>query len=627
MSVVYANLPGNYVNKQDGNTIPEATSTAPRVVVFGTAAKGSPNPYRVATTAQAKAEYGTIGSLIRGMFEVKRGGAQEIILYRLGGTPCTVAHIGDSAGTIGYTITTYEHDDLAGGLYSFYYDDTTNRLVVRRNSDTVVVYDNDETNPIDLFEIIVSGYRPAAGGPSVGSPSSFVDLEDATGTGIVVTAGTDGTSLSRMELYEELYKAYEHMKEYEADVYVPMDVYLDDYNTVNQGHYIGAVTPVAASSNTYPTAGKFAPGTDVDALGMVYTEEYEGQQLFWWRFATSGVTADIYPTGATVGSATATTKSDGTTLVAADFHEVNFAYQLGRALYETSVNIIDCSGCIGVLPPGSDSIIDRARWLGEAPTWTINSSTGDYYIASSGDNGKGLLGNKFMVGRSDHRSGIFGGGFIATDGKFMDSGEELVDDNNIPVDLGKYLDVVADWPVLRNSFSQAGYVASLAPYYGGFYSNMPVTMSPTNKAVTGVTLLYRQKLANLDKLAGAGYVVLRNKPNKLVIASAVAATMPNSDWKRRSTSRIVKAIIDAIRSVTERYIGNPLSPGKRSALQTEIEEVLLNSKKLGALKRYYPFEIIQTPDMIVAGEINVALVLVPAWELIRVNTTVSVAKS
>jgi hypothetical protein len=430
--MTFANLPGVKITKNDGNLAPEASSSAPRVLIVGTAAKGrSDQVVVVPTTSVAKAEFGNEGTLVRGMWEAFKSGAKEVALYRIGSTSAVLAHIGDSAGTAGYTITTTEQDDEAGANYSMYYDDTTNRIVVRRNSDYRIVYDNSSTTPIDLFEVNVSGWRAAAGGPDIGSASGFVTLEEVDPSvyaGIAYTAGTDGLSLSRMEMYEQLYVAYKNLLSEEFDVIVPMDVYLDDLNTMAQGWYWGAFAPLAPSANTYPTAGSFklGAGGDVDSLGRVFIEEYLGEYYFFWTFAWNGSTADIYPDG--IGSASSTKKIDNTPLTADDFHEVNFAYQLGRFLYDYSTDIVDATGVIGVLPPKSNSLADKARWLGTSPTWTLDYETGQYYIASSGDNGNGLLGNKFMVGMAAHRSGAFGGGFILTDTEFMD-GTEVIDDN------------------------------------------------------------------------------------------------------------------------------------------------------------------------------------------------------
>jgi len=628
--VQYNNLAGVPAYKIDGNLVPEATTTAPRALVIGTAGKGrGSQAYLVTTTTLSKSEFGTSGTLLRGMWEVKSTGAKEIVLYRIGATAAILTGVGDSAGSAGYTIQTVSEDASAGAGYALYYLDTSDRLVIRRTTDSLIVYDNDLSAPIDRGEVTVSGFRASGGGPDIGSASSFVVMEDvdpSTYAGTSYTAGTDGLDLSRMEMYEKLYNAYEHLKEIDFDLIVPMDVYLDDYNVVAQGHYQGAVTPESASSNVYPTAGSYRPGTDVDALGKVYVEEYEGQYYFWWIFSTGAfAAADIWPTS--VGSASDTLKIDGTALDIDDFHEVNFGYQLGRALYEYSTNVVDATGVIGVLPPVSNSLADKARWAGQAPTWTLDTTANTYYIASAGDNGTGLLGNKFMAGRNDYRSGAFGGGFIATDGKFMDSGAEIVDDNDIAVDLGKYFSIITDYPLLRNNFSSTSYNATFAASYGGFYLNRPPASSPTNKRVPNTTLIYRFGLTALDNLAGTGYVVLRQKTQGLKIADAPTAALPTSDWTRLSTVRIVKAVIDGVRAAVDPFLGEGMTDASRASMKNKVENVLMAAKTAGYLQDFKSFEIIQTPQMEVQGKANINLTLTPAFELRQVTVTISLSKS
>lgn len=625
--MVHSNLPGVTFKKNDGNLLPTAAARAPRVLIIGTASQGQGDRvFVVPTTAEARSEFGDSGTLVRGMWEAQKTGAREIALYRIGSTPAVLTGVGDSTGTDGWRIETVTQDDSAGGDYSMYYDDSADRLVIRRNSDNLVVWDNSDGT--DLFEVVVSGNRAAGGGVDIGNPSTWINLEDvdpSTYAGTSFTAGTDGLSLSRMEMYQELYVAYKNIMSEEFDVVVPMDVYLDDYNVVAQGHFKGAVTPIIPVGQQYPTAGAFSPTVDVDALGKVYIEEYQGEFYFWWDTDGDGI-AEVYPTPA-VGSSSATTTIDGTTLTTADFHEVNFAYQLGRFLYDYSEEIVDATGVVGVLPPESNSLRDKARWLGEDPTWTLNSGTGEYYIASSGDNGSGLLGNKFMVGRNDHRSGLFGGGFILTDTEFMDGTEE-VDDNDVPVDLGKYISVVADTAFLRNNWYPAGYRAAWSASYAGFYVGLPPASAPTNKTAPGASIIYKMTLGAYDSLTGAGYVTLRTRAGGgTIITDAPTATMPNSDWVRLSTVRIVKAVIDGVRAVLFPFIGEGTGPEVRASMEAKVEAVLLQAKKDGYLRDYRDFSIIQTPQQEVQGIVQVSLSLIPAFEIRQINVTVSLSKS
>lgn len=632
----YENLPGVKVLKNDGGLQPESTAPAPRVLVIGTAGKGrGSSPFLVRTTQLARGEFGTEGTLARGMFEAKKAGAAEIALFRMGATSASVTGIGGEAtGGTGYTISTIMQDDAAGETYSVYYDDTTDRLIVWSVTTELIVYDNDPTAFIDRGEVIVSGYRDQSEAApywdNIGTPSAGVTIEDIalltpTNSDYIVIDGTDGTSLSRMEIYEALYKAYKLLADYRFDVCVPMDVYLDDYNTVDQG--IGAVPPVSDNgANSYPDSGDYKPGLSIDSLGMVFVEEYEGEYYFFWRFATSGATADIYPAG--IGSANATTKIDGTALEATDFHEVNFAYQLARFLFEFSTNTVDATGSIGVRPPASASLADLAGWIGKEPTYTVDASTGEYYIASALDNGNGLLGNKFMAGQFTYRAGAYGGGFIATSEEFMDAGDIAYDDNEYPIDLGKYISIVTDWPIIRSDLipGGAGYVASYAPSYAGFYSTLPPNSAPTNKVVPNARLYYKLGVRRLNSLTGRGYVSLRDKPTGVAVTDAPTASLPGSDYKRLSTCRIVKDVIDNVRTVLDPFIGEGTTDAGKAAMHTAVEGVLVKAKKAKYLNAYREFDIYQTPDMRVQGKAEISLTLVPAFELREITVTISLAK-
>lgn len=621
------NLPRAVVYKNDSNTLDKSTESAPSVLIIGTSGKGVGDEVVLpGSLSLGKSEFGSEGSLIRGMWEANKAGATQIKLYRIGATAAVLSGVGDTTGAAGMTITTIEKDADAGANYALWYDDTTNRIVIIRTSDELVIYDNDPGNEIDKFEVSVSGSKASTGGGDIGSPSGYVNLEDVTTTGTTFVAGTDGLSLSKMELYEKLYTTYKNLLDEQFDIVVPMEVFSDDYNIIDQGHYLGSVLPIIPGAQTYPTAGAYELGTDVDSLGTVFVEEYYGEFYFWWRTTTGTFTAaEIYPS---VGSATATTKIDGTALTADDFHEVNFAYQLGRFLYDYTTDIVDATGVIGCLPPASTALSDKARWIGKAPTWTQNTQTELYYIASSSDNGYGLLGNKFQVGKSDYRSGIFGGGMILTDSEFID-GAEMLDSNDIPIDLGKYVSIVADSLWLRNNWYNAGYISSFAASYAGFYLNRPPASSPTNKALpSGMDQIYKHRLGYIDALSGAGYVATRKKvTGELAIADAPMATMPNSDWRRLSTVRIAKAVIDGLRIAADPFLGEGMSDGAKASLQKDLDQVLLNSKKIGYVKDYGPIEILQTPSMEVLGQATVNLRMKPAFELRFIEFTVNIVKT
>jgi hypothetical protein len=134
-------------------------------------------------------------------------------------------------------------------------------------------------------------------------------------------------------------------------------------------------------------------------------------------------------------------------------------------------------------------------------------------------------------------------------------------------------------------------------------------------------------LGALDSLTGSGFVTLRQKSAGVVVTDAPTATMPNSDWVRLSTVRIVKAIVDGVRAAVEPFIGNGTSASVRVSMQNAVETVLLAGKKGGFLQDYKPFQVIQTPQMEVQGKVSIALSLVPAFEIRQIDFTMNVSKS
>ena len=135
-------------------------------------------------------------------------------------------------------------------------------------------------------------------------------------------------------------------------------------------------------------------------------------------------------------------------------------------------------------------------------------------------------------------------------------------------------------------------------------------------------------LGAYDSLTGAGYVSLRTKPGGgTVVTDAPTATMPNSDWRRLSTVRIVKAIVDGVRAVLDPFIGEGTGASVRASMESAVEEVLLQGKKDGYLQDYKDFSVIQTPQQEVQGVVEVNLTLIPAFEIRQINVTVSLSKS
>jgi hypothetical protein len=265
-----------------------------------------------------------------------------------------------------------------------------------------------------------------------------------------------------------------------------------------------------------------------------------------------------------------------------------------------------------------------AIWVGQSPVTELNSS-GTEIIT---ENGKGLLGNKFMAGRilegtvDAYRNGALHGGFIATDSGYLD-GAELSDANDSLVDIGKYLDVVTAYPLLSNPARTRQYSSTGAASYAGLQTRIKAGSAATNKVVPNVQLPFRLAQSKVDKLAKR-YVHFHEKPKGVVVSDAPTAARPSSDYTRRSTMNIVKACIDTVRAVGEPFLGEGMSASQLAALETALAGALGDLAKEGIINRF-DLRVSSTQSQRILGKASVDLVIVPAFELRQIFTTVALA--
>lgn len=634
----FTNLPGIDRTLQDGNLTIPSTNDSPIVCVIGTAAQGDAETlFTVVRPQDASRVFGKDGTLVRGMYEAANTGATNIRLFRIGATAARIEGLGDG-GDGGLTVETVEKDADAGSNYKIWFTASSGRLRVYRTSDDVLVFDSGDgtvDSEVDLGEVVVSG--TADGGIDVGSSAATaVDLDavDAVDTNVVVVDGTDGINLTRMQMYEHLDRAYELLADAELAVVVPQNVFLDDKNVcdMEQATASGLLASITGHED-------ITIGGSTDILGRLYTEEYNGEKYYFWDLDFDG-RAEIVPDVRGLSPSQLTTLSggqhsiaavvagDSADLVDADFHEVNFAYQLADFCYRSSHLNTDMHGCIGVLPPASFSARDVALWVGAAPVTSINSS-GETVIDS---NGRGLLGNKWVAGRiasgtiAAHNidgEAAANGGFIATDDGWI-NGIQLKDDNDKLIDIGKYLDLVAGYLRLVNPSRSTAYVGSGAASYAGLLATLPAASAPTNKVVNGVSLPFRINSTKLDLLAGKRFVAFTGKPKGTVVADGPTGSRPDSDYNRRSTMRIVKAAMDTVRLVGEPFLGEGMSGSQLAALETAVSRALGELVEARVLVR---FDARVTASALerVQGKCKIQLVLVPAFELRQISVTVALA--
>ena len=635
------NLPGIFPSLIDGLLQVAESNQNPVALILGTSPSGpSESMFVVQSPSEAASLFGPQdGTLVRNMYEAIAGGAQNVRLYRMGAKGAKLTKVGALAVTNptgGVTIEPLQKGADAGSAYKLTFVPGTLRLQIWRVSDDILVYDNNPSYPsaaIDVGELSVTGTL-VAGSVAIGTagPAGALLLKNAGSLGVlptdqtVFTAGNDGILLSRMEMFEALFKAYKLLENEKLDLVVPANVYMDDTNVKDMTTAEVAAlntSPPWAVSSVYPTPGSF-----FDALGQVFAQEYQGEWYFWWDMDRDGH-AEIYPS---VGLANADLDAYGASL-AGNWHEANFAYQLADFCYRKTEDDMAVHGFVGVNPPSSFSLKDVANWVGRAPATALDSS-GRSVITASG-NGSGLLGSKWMAGRIsvpgtglpghtiDGVDGLAGGGFVATDTSWPD-GSQLKDRNNHRVDIGKYISVVAGQAIMSNTTSTASYAATASATYSGFVASLPSNSAPTNKVLPGVRLPFRVSVAKLDALAGAGYVMLQQKPKGVVVSDAPTGARTDSDYRRLTTFRIVKSTIDAVRGAAEPFLGEAITGARIAALETAIEQVLVKLQKGEYLQRWEK-SVRSTPQQQIQGKATVELILVPAFELRQISVVISLA--
>lgn len=637
MTVSYPNLPGTVLDLKDGSLSIFPEDTTPRVLILGTAQQGSSALVRVDRPENAEVEFGTNGTLIRGMYEARQGQASNIYLMRIAAKPAKITGIGDATGAAGVSIQTVERDAQAGDHVKIFWDDSE-ALLQCWDEDDILIYDSSAG--LNTGKIIVSGEAVGGAGSDIGTADVPVLMSAVTETGTEYTAGIDGISPTRMELYEALDEAYTSLEAFDADMVVPMDVYLDDLN-IADGTVKADITDEAVGTGDDSTKKFDLDHSDViETTLVVKVATVETPVTLLKGTGTGGVDQIEFATAPAAAAAITATYSymtkdallyfrkyeEGyetkyewhtakTRTVGEDtytYHEVNFAHQLAMFCHDLSVNDNMAVGSIGVKPPSSGLYTDLASWVGKLPTKDLS---GDITV-----NGSGLLGNKFMSGTTGHPNP----GFWASDSGYLDDVSTY--DVKLTPDVGRYLSIVATHANFFNPLDTTGYGynATAAAMYGGYAINLPSNQAPTNKVLNGIRLPYPISKTKSDLLVGAGYVVFGDRERGVTILDGPTAATDASDFTRFSTFKIVTEFVNRARSVLTPYIGQGSSGITRAAMQTAVNELGGKMMDEGKIQRYNAL-VSATAQQQVLGEATLEVVLVPAFELRKIRLVIALA--
>jgi hypothetical protein len=663
----YANLPSISVELQDGNLRIDKTPKGPVTLIVGTATDGPNETQYLVTDSNAAASiFGSTSPLIQRLSEAKLGGTKNIILYRVGGVS---ASINGLTGTTS-EFSTKEANVISNEKYQVYIgpnpDGVTSGAVMIIFNGPIIVYSNvptasvdsglfniigfdttttvivgTPTAPVELEEVIAStansGSYAAVGdastvaytfytdtsvagtssptitsvkvGATVMDPSTYVlsstgsaptiahiltfnvapaslaaisikFTHPVTVVGATYTAGADNIGCSWQKYYELLDTAYDDL-----ETTIATEAYVD---------------------RAILDAPNRADGSSaLDKLDYLNINTTSGSKVYTW----SANKID-YQLGASVTQTASLADKDGNgqPIIVTKYSEVNFAHQLGTWCYNITLDDRFILASIGTSLPVTTNTAGLATWIGALPQTD--------YLGNITADGSGLLGNKFMTGTTTHSPGFF-----LTDTGLVE-GNVQTDTNGHPVDLGKYISIVAGVVVTPNS-ATIGTIAAMvngASIYASLVSTIAPGNSTTNTIVNGVALPFVIKKTKLDELTFAKYVTFTNTANGVSVVSGSLPTV-NSDYTYISTSIIIASIVTQIRTKLQPYLGRGINQALIAAAKTAVEAILQAAVEDGAIINYI-FSVLPGATVF---SLSIPLKIVPTFELREVTIPISLA--
>jgi predicted enzyme related to lactoylglutathione lyase len=304
--------------------------------------------------------------------------------------------------------------------------------------------------------------------------------------------------------------------------------------------------------------------------------------------------------------------------------KTNFAYQLAFHLADMSTEDNECLGVIKVHPCGSGTLSVVRNYIGTEPTKDV--------LGRINGNGTGLLGEEWAMGGSGTTfaavaPGYFRSNFVSTSAYYglppVASNEISLDRRANPIDIGKYISVVAAEPIFPAGAFASGYSGTGECIYAGLVSRLPVKSAPTGKIVPSVTgLLYDLSKSQLESMTEARYVTFRRNRRGIVVTDGCTASRATSDYNRLSTMRIVMALSKVLRNVGELYIGEGNTPEMLNSLKSAIKAKFEAFVKDGAIINYV-FDVVQSSIDAAAGIVSIPIEIVPALEVRRIKLVVN----
>ena len=500
-------------------------------------------------------------------------------------------------------------------------------------------------------------YTGAYGMPSGQRPGELsLAIEEAVAAGapnieVMVIAVASGTDLIDWTApwaaggprYDALETAYDVLRNRELDVVVPANTFIDDQ--IYSGIADNAVPDQTKNFGKQLADFCFQATTEENScIGVVATRPV----LSWAaRHAPFVDISGEYYTGYSTGAADGTGFQPNTVLK--DEMETLFGAPWINSGFKATESEKKTAWSASEFGTPSTTLVKEwhayhayhanapAGFVTDIHTGKYISTYYDGWLAGAEDTNGNILSDIDVDSATDVSSTYFAN-WQADDS----DGNKAVDGRNLKVDAGAYLSVFstpiravgtqtsAQALTLGASLSNTSRNTGGAHAYAGLITSLAPQSSTTNKKMDGVIQLKLLSAKQANDLTGMRHVTMYSRSTGLTVASGVTGAYNvsryvRSDYVRLTTVRTVHAAVDLIRSVANKYIGEPNNAPQMNALDAEIDQVLLSMKGSGALNAY-TFSISSTPDQRVLGELDINLTLVPAFEITTINLTVSLAK-
>lgn len=613
--------PGNKLEIIDGSLQPITILPTDTVVIVDRAYSGpSDGLFLVRDIKQAAKIFNQDSPLIRGAYRAVAEGAENIALYRFGGREASYK---DIFGTF-TTFSTTAQSKTAGADLSVYIgpsgtNATQDCVVVFRNDR--VVYSNTLVSPIDTNQVILDGFQVEtndvyAGTPSTPVPfntllnelgsfknfSGIITAQEATLTAgydhsttslysinvtldgrkvdnarvtfpagrIRVTGATDGqavvyTYVTKFTPVELATRGITYLGGDDLMTATNKELFQGLYDSLESLSVENAKVISFPDLHGIPTLASGSTATDKLDYLNISVDPITGNNVYEWSVDRVLYVDGMDETATTTDPTLAKKDQNGVPVVSKRFGEFDFVHTLGQWAFKQADEGVFPNLVIGTVGPKNFSARAVLDWVGYAPVY--DDATAEIIVP-----GKGLLGNRYMVGDM-----TYPGGYFATDDGSVD-GTILADSTGFLVDLGKFLSIVAShgFSVLPTS------VASGAANYSGIVASTTPGDSTTNRGVDGFVLATRLKTPHLKALSSAGYVVFGDKLQKGVyVVSGDLATRENSDYDYISTSLVISEVARNISVITDPFIGRGLDAVTRTALNTALTSRLTTLQQRG----------------------------------------------